>query len=229
MPPSTPTLLPPPAVETPKLFSAGHFRTEDRVRMLGWIRRYPFGTLMTIGAEGLRATSLPFVIDEDAEAGGDSPIHLVGHLAARNPHAAELATVGSALVVINSPSAYISPRWYAGAANVPTWNYVGIQVRGPIEVLPGAEARRQVLERTASAFERAATPPWQLSDAPAELVERLLGGIVAFRIGPCALECIEKLGQNKPGADFTGTIAGLRAAGDEMSAAVAHLMTEVMA
>ena len=80
-----------------------------------------------------------------------------------------------------------------------------------------------MLERTIDAFERRAARPWRLTDAPHDLVERLLKGIVAFRIGPCQVECVEKLGQNKPGDDHTGTLAGLRAEGDELGHAVARL------
>jgi transcriptional regulator len=203
-----------------KFFSAPHFRQHGPVQALQWLRLYPFAALITLGASGPRATSLPFVVEKDDP--GD--ISLLGHIAARNAHAAELLSGDEALIVANGPSAYISPRWYAQSANVPTWNYVGLQLRGPIELLPAEADRRYVLERTIDEFERDATAPWRLSDAPQDLVARLLGGIVAFRIGPCRLECVEKLGQNKPGADADGTIAGLRTEGDEMGHAIARLM-----
>jgi len=204
-------------------FSAPHFRQPDPVQALQWLRLYPFAALITSTASGLRATSLPFVVEQDDPAN----IHLLGHIAARNAHAAELSSVAEALIVANGPSAYISPRWYAQPANVPTWNYVGLQLRGPLELLPTEADRRYVLERTVDEFERPAAAPWQLDDAPQDLVARLLGGIVAFRIGPCRLECVEKLGQNKPGADADGTIAGLRAEADEMGHAIARLMQRI--
>lgn len=203
-----------------KFFSAPHFRQPDPVLALQWLRRYPFAALITMGLSGPRATSLPFVVEKDDPA----DIRLLGHIAARNSHAAELASGDPALIVANGPSAYISPRWYAHSANVPTWNYVGVQLRGPIALLPTEVDRRYVLNRTIDEFERHAATPWRLGDAPPELVERLLGGIVAFRIGPCQLECVEKLGQNKPGADAEGTMAGLRTEGDEMGHAIARLM-----
>jgi len=206
-----------------KLFSAPHFRQPDRAQALQWLRLYPFATLITTATSGLRATSLPFVVEKD----DPDDIQLLGHIAARNAHAAELSSATKALIVGNSPSAYISPRWYAQSANVPTWNYVGLQLRGPITVLPTEVDRRTVLERTIDEFERQAATPWRLSDAPQDLVTRLLGGIVAFRIGPCRLECVEKLGQNKPGADADGTMAGLRAEGDEMGHAIARLMQQM--
>lgn len=206
-----------------KLFSAPHFRQADPAPALQWLRRYPFAALITTGASGVRSTSLPFVVERD----DPDDIRLLGHIAARNRHAAELASGDEALIVANGPSAYISPRWYAHHANVPTWNYVGLQLRGPIELLPAEADRRYVLNRTVDEFERHAAAPWRLGDAPQDLVDRLLGGIVAFRIGPCRLECVEKLGQNKPGADAEGTIAGLRAEGDELSHAIARLMREI--
>jgi transcriptional regulator len=206
-----------------RFFSAPHFRQPDPAQALQWLRLYPFAALITTGASGPRATSLPFVVEKDDPA----DIQLLGHIAARNAHAAELSSAAEVLIVSNGPSAYISPRWYAQSANVPTWNYVGLQLRGPITLLPTEADRRYVLERTVGEFERSTAAPWRLSDAPQDLVARLLGGIVAFRIGPCRFECVEKLGQNKPGADANGTIAGLRAEGDEMGHAIARLMQRI--
>lgn len=203
-----------------KFFSAPHFRQHDPAQALQWLRLYPFAALVTTGASGPRATSLPFVVENDDPA----DIRLLGHIAARNGHAAALCSGDEALIVANGPSAYVSPRWYASPVNVPTWNYVGLQLRGRIELLPGEADRRRVLARTIDEFERGAATPWRLGDAPPELVERLLGGIVAFRVGRCRLECVEKLGQNKPGADAEGTISGLVSEGDEMSHAIARLM-----
>ena len=208
-----------------KFFSAPHFRQPDSAQALQWLRLYPFAALITAGASGVRATSLPFVVEKD----DPTDIRLLGHIALRNAHAAELSSVDEVLIVANSPSAYISPRWYAGPVNVPTWNYVGLQLRGRIELLPAEADRRYVLERTVDEFERHAATPWRLSDAPQDLVTRLLGGIVAFRIGPCRIECVEKLGQNKPGADAEGTMAGLREEGDEMGHAVARMMQRIFA
>ena len=37
-----------------------------------------------------------------------------------------------ALVVVNGPDAYISPDWYEGANQVPTWNYLSIELEGPV-------------------------------------------------------------------------------------------------
>jgi transcriptional regulator len=212
-----------PSATGDKLFSAAHFRQPDPTQALQWLRLYPFAALITAGASGLRATSLPFVVEED----DPTDIRLLGHIAARNPHAAELSSADEALIVANGPSAYVSPRWYASSANVPTWNYVGLQLRGRIELLPAEADRRHVLTRTVDEFERRAAAPWRLDDAPPDLVERLLGGIVAFRIGPCRLECVEKLGQNKPGADAEGTIAGLGTEGDELGHAIARLMRRI--
>ena len=207
-----------------RFFSAAHFRQPDPAQGLQWLRLYPFAALITAGATGLRATSLPFVVERDDPA----DIRLLGHIAARNAHAAELACGDEVLVVANGPSSYISPRWYANPANVPTWHYVGLQLRGRIDLLPAEADRRYVLSRTVDEFERQAPAPWRLDDAPQDLVERLLGGIVAFRIGPCRLECVEKLGQNKLGPDAEGTIAGLRAEGDELGHAIARLMRRLL-
>lgn len=218
MPDSTPA--PSPHAKD-RLFSAAHFRSNELKTALFWLRRHPFGVLTTTTAGKLRATSLPFIVEERA---GDAV--LVSHLAARNEHAAELGQAGEAMIVFNSPSAYVSPRWYENPANVPTWNYVGVQAQGPITILATEAQRRRVLEATIDHFEKGAEKPWRLADAPADLVARLLGGIVAFEIAPCRFECIEKLGQNKHGGDFDGVVAGLAGNESDTDRIVAKMMRE---
>ena len=47
------------------MYVPAHYRTDDPAAILGWLARFPFGTLVTAGADGLPlATSLP-VITED--------------------------------------------------------------------------------------------------------------------------------------------------------------------
>ncbi|HVW57961.1 MAG TPA: FMN-binding negative transcriptional regulator [Rhizobiaceae bacterium] len=195
-----------------------HFANIDENSAADWLHSYPFGTLISGHDGALHATSLPFILDDSS-----TDVAVISHMAARNAHAAALKNGQDVLVVVNSPSSYISPRWYGSPINVPTWNYIGLQLRGPISMITDRAGMYEVLERTVDTFEARAERPWKLSDAPTDLVERLLGGIVAFRIGPCRVECMEKLSQNKP-ADLETILNGLRAEGDEMAEAVAHLM-----
>jgi len=200
------------------MYVPAHFANTDEQSAAEWLRLYPFGTLISSDGGALFATSLPFILDDRT-----TNVAVISHMAARNAHAAALEDGQDVLVVVNGPSSYISPRWYGSPVNVPTWNYVGLQLRGPIELITDRAGMYEVLERTANVFEAPAERPWKLTDAPTDLVERLLGGIVAFRIGPCRMACMEKLSQNKP-ADLERITSGLSSEGDELALAVARLM-----
>ena len=40
----------------------------------------------------------------------------------------------SLLVIFHGPHCYISPDWYGKPGNVPTWNYISIQVLGNVKI-----------------------------------------------------------------------------------------------
>ncbi len=160
------------------------------------------------------------MIVESLEAGAH---RIVSHMARRNPHAAALSTGMPALLVVNSPSAYISPRWYASPVNVPTWDYVGLQIRGTLTVVGDREGLLDLMRRSIAVFEAAASTDWTLDEAPQAHVDRLIQGVVGFEIRVEALHCMQKLSQNKP-ADRPVIQAALRASGADTAVAVAALM-----
>ena len=89
--------------------------------------------LVTVTADGLVATMLPFAYVP--EAGARGALH--GHLARNNPQW-KLPVQGEAMAIVRGPDAYISPAWYASKAEhgrvVPTWNYVTAHVYGELIV-----------------------------------------------------------------------------------------------
>ncbi|PZQ77430.1 MAG: FMN-binding negative transcriptional regulator [Variovorax paradoxus] len=199
-----------------------HFRNADPGAALDWLRRFPFGTLITRGPGGEpAATSLPFF----AEVDGMGVIRLVSHLARRNPHATSLVSGMRGLVVINGPSAYISPRWYQSPVNVPTWDYVGLQWEGVMRVIDDRDGLLDLMRRSARAFEPDGGAGWHLADAPAEHVDRLIGGVVGFELAVEVVHCMEKLSQNKL-ADRARIQAELRSGTTAFGPLVAQLMDD---
>ena len=203
-----PALYVPPAFAAP----AGALR--------GWIARRPFAQLVTFSAQGLQATATPLVFASDAA----DEAFLLGHIAGRNPQAKVLD--GPALALFRGPDAYVSPRWYPGGADLPTWNYVAVQVHGVLEPLDGESGRRQVLARTISVMERDRPTPWSLDEAQPERVTALLPHIRAFRLRIDRIEGVEKLSQNRPEPARLALMAALQGTGDTGAAEVAALMAE---
>ncbi len=101
----------------------------------------------------------------------------------------------TALFVVQGPHAYIPPRWYAaGPDEVPTWNYVSVEVEGTVRALDRAALRDQLDALTAT-FESA--PAWSMDQMNPNRAEAMMHAIVAFELVPTAWRGTAKLSQNK--------------------------------
>ncbi|WP_372022925.1 FMN-binding negative transcriptional regulator (plasmid) [Tistrella mobilis] len=211
------------------MYVPAHYRTDDPAAILGWLARFPFGTLVTTGADGLPlATSLPVItedrgITEDQATDDITGLTIAAHMARRNPHAAALSTGMPALLVVNGPDAYISPAWYESPVNVPTWDYVGLQIRGRLTVIDDRDDLLDLMRRQIAAFEARTATGWTLDAAPEAHVDRLIQGVVGLRIQVERIDCMQKLSQNKP-TDRPTIQAALRASGSDYGPVVAGLM-----
>lgn len=142
---------------------------------------------------------------------------LRGHLARANPQWRNLQAEVEALAIFHGPEAYVSPSWYPGKAThakvVPTWNYVQVEARGPLQVFDDAQALRAFLARLTAAHESGRPAPWRLEDAPADYLDAQLRAIVGIEIPVRALNGKWKMSQNKDAAERAGVKDGLASAG----------------
>ena len=187
------------------LYIPKHFAGDDATaRKL--IAEHPFAALVTAAAEDVQVTHLPLLLDDSGDA-------LIGHVAKPNPHWRAFEQ-GETTAIFHGPHAFVSRGWYENPAdNVPTWNYATVHATGR-PVLADAAETRAAVERLVARFE----PPTLAPIAEAKL-ERLLHGIVAFRMPIARLEVKFKMSQNKPPADRAGVIRGLRKAGEDATVA----------
>lgn len=186
-------------------------------RLRAWIVAHPFAQVVTSGPAGPLATATPLVFETD----DPGETRLVGHIARRNPQAATLA--GPALAIFSGPDAYVSPRSYLGKPDLPTWNYVAVQARGPLTPLDDVADARAVLARAIHVMERRRRDPWSMAEADPARVAALSPHIRAFRLRIERVEGAMKLSQTKPPGERTNVIAALAADG---AAEVAALMRE---
>jgi len=195
------------------------FAEEDAETVAAMIDAARLGLLVTHGRQGLTATHLPFIHDR---AGG----RLVGHIARANPQWRDGAA--EALVVLGGPEAYVSPNWYPSKAvdgkQVPTWNYEAVHVTGAVEWFDDRDRLLDIVARLSDRHEAGREQPWSIGDAPAEYIERLLGGIVGVEVAIGRIEAKRKLSQNKPPADRRGVVEGLSASADARDRLVADRM-----
>lgn len=204
------------------MYLPSHFEETRPEPLHALIRSHPLGLLVTQGADGLRADSVPFVLDADPDGG---PGLLRAHVARANPLWRE-AGAGESLVVFQGPQAYVSPNWYPGKAEhgkvVPTWNYVMVQARGPLRAIDDAEWLRAFVTRLTERHEATQPRPWAVGDAPDDYVDRMLQAIVGIEIRLTGLVGKWKASQNRSAADRAGVRQGLAAgSGDALAALLA--------
>lgn len=196
------------------------FTEDDPVELGRLMDAYSFALLVTTDADGLPfATHLPFLYDAAHGERGT----LLGHMARANPQWQHFAEGRDALVVFQGPHAYVSPSWYVGQPNVPTWNYAAVHAYGAPRVLDDPTDAKTVLQRLVDVNEAHFVKPWRMQ-LPAQYETAMIRAIVAFEIPVTRLEGKFKMSQNRKAEDAVGARQGLEARGDADALAVARLM-----
>ena len=149
-----------------------------------------FGMLFLTTPHGPRVAHIPFLLTGDGAA--------QFHLAKGNAMAAHLAGA-EGLLVVNGPDAYISADDYDTADQVPTWNYLSVEVQGPVRRMEREGLIALIDDLTAQEEARLAKPaPWTRAKMDPKRFDAMLGGILGFEMEIRALRGTAKLGQNKP-------------------------------
>jgi transcriptional regulator len=189
------------------------FRSEDRALLEALIDEVGFGMVFAQTPHGPRVAHVPLV------STGDGALHF--HLSRGNALAGHLAgTV--ALAVINGPDAYVSPRWYEDRGQVPTWNYVALELEGPVRQMD-EDGLHGLLDTLGERQEAriAGGEAWRPGEVPRPVWDKLARGIVGFEMEVRAWRPTFKLSQNKPALDRARIADALETQG---SPAIAALM-----
>ncbi|MGO4146162.1 FMN-binding negative transcriptional regulator [Paenarthrobacter sp. YAF11_1] len=199
------------------MYTPAHFApTPDTVESL--LRHAGAANLVTMTADGLLATLLPFVYEPSI--GGHGALH--AHMARNNTQWSSAGT-GEALMIVQGNDSYISPSWYASKAEhgrvVPTWNYSTAHVYGELVIHDDADWLGRHVRHLSNQHEAGMPRPWTVDEAPERFIAGQLKAIVGVELVITRVEAKTKLSQNRTPADVDGVIAGLRARGDSSSAA----------
>ena len=194
------------------------FRVDDRALLESLIEEIGFGMVFAETPDGPRVAHVPLVWSGPKnDLGGALHFHLARgnaltrHIAGRN-----------ALAVVNGPDAYVSPRWYSDRGQVPTWNYLALELEGPVRQLEydGLHGLLVAIgEREEARI--GAGEPWCAEEVPQTLWDGLARGIVGFEMDVRAWRPTFKLSQNKPADERLRVADALEAQG---SPAIAALM-----
>lgn len=196
---------------------------EERLDVLhDLMRQWSFATLVTSGPDGILATHLPFLVDDNGAKG-----RLVTHLARANPQCAALATGSEALVLFQGPHAFVSPSWYDNRETFPTWNYTAIHAYGRPVLNDDPEQLRSLLERVIQRYDTPLGGPWRFAGMPESAIAPRLRAIVAVDIDIDRIEGKLKLNQDKSPADRAGVIAALERSTEPLAAETAGMMRDL--
>ncbi len=185
-----------------------HFEQSDPQILQNLIRSAPLASLVTLGAQGLNANPIPLYFEANEGLG-----LLQGHIARANPLWRDFDTQFEALAIFQGGDAYISPNWYPSKAEhhkeVPTWNYMVLNVYGHLRVQDDPVWLRVFLEKLTAQQEAKFAHPWQLTDAPEDYLQKMLKAIVGIELAITRWEGKWKLSQNKASPEYQGVMAGL--------------------
>ena len=198
-------------------------RNENLQELHALIRERVFGLLISNGAEGLVANSVPFVLDPAVSRLGTLKVHI----ARANGQWRDLEASPDVLVVFQGRDHYVTPSWYETKREtgkvVPTWNYTMVQAKGRAKLMDDAWLARQIEELT-QALEQRRARPWAVGDAPADFIAMQRRAIVGIEIEITDIRGKWKTSQNRTPADRAGVASGLDALGDEDARAMAEIV-----
>jgi transcriptional regulator len=193
------------------------YRTDDRAACESLIEEIGFGMVFAATPEGPRVAHTPLLLAK----GGAVQFHL-----ARNNALARHLDGQTALIVVNGPDAYVSPRWYDNRDTVPTWDYVALELEGTVRRISD-DALEAFLHAAILKHEgKLAGEAWRAEESSAKVWGGLFRGIVGFEMEVLAMRPTLKLSQNKPPQERARIAAGLESAGH---AALAQLVRGIPA
>jgi transcriptional regulator len=200
---------------------ASSFLETDRTVLAERIAERGFAVIVGAHEDRPRVAHAPILLDDGK---------LRFHLSAANQLSRTLQETNWALAAVTGEDAYVSPDWYEMADQVPTWNYLSVEIEGPLRVLDRAEATR-LLDDLSAHYEAwlAPKPPWTRAKMDPRKFETLLSGIVAFEMTIERFEGITKLSQNKPPAEAARIADALGKLDDEGSRRIAGRMVSRLA
>lgn len=181
------------------------FRSDDRALYAALIEETGFGMVFLTTPDGPRVAHVPLLLTD----AGTLRFHLaLGNALTRHLDGAR------ALAVVNGPDGYISARWYSVPDQVPTWNYLALEMEGPVRRMD-RDGLHALLEDVSAHHEARVSEgtPWTMDKMARIKRDRMMDMIVGFELTVEAWRPTLKLSQNKPAEERNRVIEGLKSEG----------------
>ena len=185
------------------------------------IEQYPFATLVSVDTTGPIINFAPLLFDAKQH-------QLLGHLANSNQQLEVMLHHPAISVIFHGPDGYISPNWYQDKTQVPTWNFVTIEIKGTVTLIQEVEEKRQLLETLSNAHEQRIHSDWTISKVPEAKLNIMLNAITGFSIQISSWQGKAKLSQNKSTVERLNLIKGLESLTDLESQRLLQVMKKTV-
>ncbi len=195
------------------MYTPPHFNEVDADQIRAITETAPLACIVAQTDDGLIANHIPLLTAPDGS--------LIGHVALANDMHRLIADGHQVLAIFRGVDGYVSPNFYPSKADhhkaVPTWNYQVVHAYGDISFQYDDHAKRAAVGLLTRSHERRVNgkDAWRMADAPADFMQGMLDGIVAFRIAVTRVLAKSKLSQNRDARDYQGAVAGLQSSGQD--------------
>jgi transcriptional regulator len=169
---------------------------ETETEVQEFIQKNAFATLYSQVDGRPWATHLPVFLEKKS----DGKFVLHGHLAKANSQWKQLAQAEEVLVVFQGPHAYISSSWYTHE-NVPTWNYLAVQVYGMARLIEGEELLHH-LKTLVDQYETGRPNRVQVETMTPSYLEGQIRALIGFEIEIKEIHASAKLSQNRDDENY---------------------------
>jgi transcriptional regulator len=180
------------------------FKKENSKQVIEFIKENSFATLISTENEKSLASHIPIDI-----INFENEYYLTGHLSKANTQITSLEKNKNVLITFLGYNHYISSKWYSHE-NVPTWNYIAVQVRGEIELITNKDKLIEFLSYQIDKYEEKVKSNLKLSHLSDDFLSKEIQGIIGFKISIQNIDIAYKLSQNRSKLDYLNIISELQ-------------------
>ncbi len=177
------------------------------------IRKNPFATVVYAENNVPQSFHLPLILEGSK---------LIGHMAKANPAWKALNGI-KALFIFHGPHHYISPDFYGSENNVPTWNYISVQVRGIVKIREEEDFLRSAIQKLGVDQDKEFDISKNIQDH-----QKLLTGIVGVEVEISDIYGKFKLAQSKSEQERLNVAAALEDIGTDQAKETAGAMKKTI-
>ena len=193
------------------------YQNNNPEEIRSFLKANAFGILVTSQDDKTLATHIPMILA--THENGTEILH--AHISKVNEQVAHLKDGAEVLCIFNGPHSYVSSSWY-NFEEVPTWNYIAVQVRGILKILDAAGLHASV-KSLMDTYEAKQKNPVDMEQLSAKTM-RQMNGIIGFEIEINTIEAAYKLSQNRDDKNHEAVIDSLRENANPGEKAIADAM-----